>query len=145
MPITNEVIQRVNQLGPDNNQRSLGGNFKYARSQEVLSDTESDSDMSDDNSSKSNNLEVDTTWSDQSVNDSIRNVKEDEYQHDNNEDVENQLEDFENKKDLNDDPEYSREVIKKNNSVETSDRVLRPRTRRIDYSMYHRYEDTQLL
>ena len=149
LPITNEVIQRVNQLGADNSQRSTGGNFKYTKSP-GLSYTNSDGDESDSNDSKSTNWEMDTIKSDGSVDNPTKSTREHEYQHSNNEDVEDRSVNSENNLNSSDDFEHNWEVDERIideriDDVGSSDQVLRPRNRRNGNSMYHKYEDTQLL
>ena len=131
VPITREIIQRVNKMGLNNRQKKIGGNFKYTKG----FNAETEEDVSDSDEHEDNESEADTIQSDESVG---VNMNDDES-------VGGGSNQSQNDEDQSLVSEHENEIVEKNNDITSSDRVLRPRTRRIDYSMYHKYEDAQLL
>ena len=79
MPITNEVIQRVNQLGWNNRQRQIGGNFKYSKGLEEQPDSSSTEAESENDDDEENVSTGSTNSSQQSIDESLGEVLGKEY------------------------------------------------------------------
>ena len=77
LPITNKFIERVNQLGSENGQKSIGGNFRYARGLSMVSDTKSDSDETFENRSHVSDSNSRSDGNDTSVNRPTEGISKD--------------------------------------------------------------------
>ena len=145
LPITNKIIKRVNQLGSENGQKPIRGNFRYTRGLSMSSDTKSDSDETFENRSHVNDSNSRSDGSDASVNRSTEGISDDEYDYSDNEEVKNGTVDLNNGQESHESVESDDKSPKRYKYIGTSDRTLRPRKKHIDYSMHQKYTDTQLL
>ena len=123
-------------MGSEDGQKSKGGNFRYARGLSMLSDTESDSDETFENISHVSNSDSRSNGSDTSVNRSTEGISEDECYYSDNEEVQNSAVDLNNGQGSHKSVESDDESPKQSKYVGTSDRVLRPRKKHIDYLFY---------
>ena len=138
------MIARVDQLGADDGQRATGGNFKYSKdSIEQLDDTSVES-MST-NGSGSDASTSEPTENEITI-DETTDMDPQEAPEEANEVREESVESTSDSESMGDlSLDKVNEGTEETTNTITSDRVLRPRTKRIDYSMYHKYEDAQLL
>ena len=115
----------MNHLGSENGQKSIGGNFRYARGLSMVSDDESDSDETSENRSYVSDSNSGSDGSDASVHISTEDISEDEFNHSDNEEVEDGVVDINNGEGPHESIESDDEPSKHSKYVGTSDRVLR--------------------